>query len=179
MLPGMTPGSAPLSGARLVSGARLAAVARIPGSGFARSAGRMMRVALALLALHGNAVAGEVAPVHLALPLLTTLAFGRSFLEARLDSGPRASPLGFRDNARAALGLLPEALRVPDLYAVDVTEREPRRFAEPLDRMTYASFNLLPRRFSRGTLSLMYATESLPALGDTRRLVGLAFEVDF
>ena len=37
-------------------------------------------MALALVALEGQAVAGGVPPVHLALPVLTTLALGRPFL---------------------------------------------------------------------------------------------------
>src|SRR5262245_41922404 len=138
-------------------------------------------VALILLSSHRNAVAGGApSPVHLALPLLTSLAFGRSFLELHLLSGIDGQRAGFRDRARAALGFLPSALRVPDLYAVDVAEREPLRFAAPVDHTTYASFNLLPRRLAQGrSLSMSYATESLPAMGQTRAFVGLTFAIDF
>lgn len=132
--------------------------------------------ALVLVALRGNAVAGGVPPIHLALPLITTLAFGHSFMEVSLDGD---GPLGFRDRTRAALGFLPAALRVPDLYVLDVAERDPAPFAAPLDRTTYASFNLLPRRFSHGrSLSVLYATEGVRALRNTSTLFGLKFSVD-
>lgn len=122
-------------------------------------------------------MAGDAPPIQLALPLITTLALGHSFMEARLDGDGRA---GFRDRARAALGLLPAALRVPDLYVVNITERDPAPFAAPLDRTTYASFNLLPRRFSQGrSLSVLYATEGVPALRATSTLFGLNFSLDF
>jgi hypothetical protein len=71
-------------------------------------------------------------------------------------------------------------LRVPDLYTVDVTERDPPRFAEPIGRMTYVSFNLLPRRLSDGrSLSLQYATEDVPAMRRMGALIGLRFTVNF
>jgi len=138
-------------------------------------------VALILLFSHRSALAGGAPSVHLVLPVLTSLALGRSFLELHLLDGIDGEPAAFRDRARAALGFLPSALRVPDLYAVDVAEREPRRFAAPVDHTTYASFNLLPRRWAQArSLSLSYATESLPAMGGaSRALVGLTFSIDF
>src|SRR5262249_6748361 len=87
---------------------------------------------LALVALEEHAVAGGVPPVHLALPVLTTLGLGRPLVEVRLGAGiddDRAT--GFRARARAALGFLPAALRVPDRYAVDVADRSPAGFAAP------------------------------------------------
>jgi hypothetical protein len=131
--------------------------------------------ALVALALRGHAVAGDLPPIHLALPVLTTLALGRS----ALDVTNGEAPVGFRARARAALGLLPSALHVPDRYAVDVADRDPARFAAPIDRTTYASFNLLPRRFSGRSLSLLYATEGVPAMRKTSPLFGLKFSLDF
>jgi hypothetical protein len=145
----------------------------------ARSAGPGLRgliVALVALALRGHAVAGGPPSVHLALPVLTTLALGRSVL----DVASGEEPLGFRAQARAALSFLPSALRVPDLYAVDVADRDPARFAAPIDRTTYAAFNLLPRSLSAGrSLSILYATEGVPAMRKTSALFGLKFAVDF
>jgi hypothetical protein len=131
---------------------------------------------LVALALRGHAAAGGPPPIHLALPVLTTLALGRSVLDVAGGEGP----LGFLARARAALGLLPSALRVPYLYVVDVGDRDPARFAAPIDRTTYLSFNLLPRRLSAGrALSILYATEGAPAMRKTSPLFGLKFSVDF
>lgn len=142
-----------------------------------RGIARTTVAALVLVALRGTAMADGIPPIQLVLPLITTLALGHSFMEARLDGDGQA---GFRDRARAALGILPAALRVPDLYLVDVTERDPAPFAAPLDRTTYASFNLLPRRFAQGrSLSVVYATEGARALRDTSTLFGLKLSVDF
>ena len=144
-----------------------------------RSAGRgvqCMITALVALALRGHASAAGPPPIHLALPVLTTLALGRSVL----DGAGGEESLGFRARARAALSFLPSALRVPDLYAVDVADRDPARFAAPIDRTTYLSFNLLPRRLSVGrSLSILYATEGAPAMRKTSPLFGLKFSVDF
>jgi hypothetical protein len=145
----------------------------------ARSAGhgtQCVIAALVALALRGHAIAGDAPPIHLALPILTTLALGRSVL----DVASGEDPVGFRARARAALGFLPSALRVPDLYAVDIADRDPARFAAPIDRTTYASFNLLPRSLSAGrSLSILYATEGVPAMRKTSALFGLKFSVDF
>src|SRR5262249_27571160 len=70
---------------------------------------RLLAVLVAL-ALRGHAIAGDAPPIHLALPVLTTLALGRS----ALDVANGEAPVGFRVRARAALGLLPSALHVPD-----------------------------------------------------------------
>jgi len=131
--------------------------------------------ALVALALRGHAIAGDPPPIQLALPVLTTLALGRSVLD--VANGEKS--VGFRARARAALSLLPSALHVPDRYAMDVTDRDPARFAAPIDRTTYASFNLLPRRFSGRSLSLLYATEGVPAMRKTSPLFGLKLSVDF
>src|SRR5262249_11032058 len=130
-----------------------------------------------LIALRGSAGAGVAPPVELVLPVITSLAFGHSIMQAHIDA---AGPGTFRDRARAPLGFLPAGLRVPDRYVVDVAERDPAPFAAPLDRTTYAAFDLLPRRFSDGrSLSILYATEGVRALRDTSTLFGLRFSVDF
>ena len=154
---------------------RSAVTARSRRARSARHGTQCLIAALVALALRGQAIAGEPPPIHLALPLLTTLALGRSALD--VANGDKS--VGFRARARAALGLLPSALHVPDRYAVDVTDRDPARFAAPIDRTTYASFNLLPRRFSGRSLSLLYATEGVPAMRKTSPLFGLKLSVDF
>ena len=164
--PAMTAWSAPPVTAR----------ARTRDTRSASHGGQCLIAALVALALRGHAIAGDAPPIHLVLPVLTTLALGRSVLGV---AGGDA-PTGFRARARAALGFLPPALRVPDLYAVDVAERDPARFAAPIDRTTYLSFNLLPRGLSASqSLSILYATEGVPAMRKTSALFGLRFAVDF
>jgi len=117
--------------------------------------------------------------VQLLLPLLTTVALGRSFVEKHAGNGV-TEPGAPRLSGRQVLRYLPSLLTVPDLYAVDVAEREPHRFAAPVDRTTYLSFNLLPSRLLGGSsLSLSYATESLPAMRETGRLLRLKFQCEF
>jgi hypothetical protein len=153
------------------------ASARAPSRRPVRGITHITVAALLLVASRGSAAAGGAPPIQLVLPLITTLAVGHSFMEAQLDGD---GPAGFRNRARAALSFLPAALRVPDLYVLDITDRDPPPFAAPLDRTTYASFNLLPRRYSQGrSLSVLYATEGVPALRNTSTLFGLKFSLEF
>src|SRR5262245_57825279 len=129
-------------------------------------AARHLRVVSALVSvailLAAPAHARNGPPAHLALPILS-LALGRSMLDTYVLAR-RDGPFGVQDRGRALLSsYLPRALAIPDLYAIDLGDRPAREFAAPVDSTKYASFNLLPRRFSRGkSLSLGFATESLP-----------------
>jgi hypothetical protein len=148
--------------------------------------GRPRRVAVAgltaavALATSTAATAGDEPPAHLILPLLASVAVGRSLMlsgAARLSGDP-SGILG----RSTFLSLLPSSLTIPDLYAVDPAERDPYRFAAPVNRKTYGSFNLLPARFAAGgtrSLSIAYATESVPALRDSSSLVRIWFELEF
>lgn len=96
-------------------------------------------------------------------------------LRQRLLAVP--SPPSSRDQW---LRLLPASLAIPDLYAVDVGEREPPRFAAPLDETGYGAINVLPAPLRRGrALSLGYLTETPPLAGDSRWRLRLSFEVRF
>jgi len=141
-------------------------------------------VVLALLALGtlraGVAVAGEAPPTQFVLPLLATLALGRSVFDLRANNGITSAPVFARGGVPAKPNFVPSFLSIPDLYAVDVTDRDPPRFAEPVDRHKQLSLNLLPRSLSSDrSLSVVYDTENLPAFRDTSRLIRLKFEVDF
>src|SRR5262245_40356270 len=133
-----------------------------------------------VLATSAPATAGSQPPAHLLLPLLATLAVGRSIQLTYRPARFADDPSGIRGRG-TFLSLLPASLTIPDLYALDVAEREPYRFAAPVDRKSYGSFNLLPARFAGRTraLSLSYATESLPALRDSSSLVRIWFELEF
>jgi hypothetical protein len=116
-------------------------------------------------------------PVHLLVPALTGMALGRSVLTLQ-----SADPAGHPSGRRALFSLLPASLTIPDAYGIDVGEREPYRFASPVDRTDYGSFKLLPEGLigEGRSLSIGYATETLPAsFGDSSWLVRLRFAVTF
>jgi hypothetical protein len=141
---------------------------------------RVLTLAVLLVAFRASAGNAEGPPTQLVLPLLATLAMGRSMYEFHV-SETLANPFGFaRGELPAKPTFIPSFLTVPDLYAVDVTDRDPKRFAAPVDRSKMLSLNLLPRSLSVDrSLSVVYDTESLPALRDSSRLLRLEFEVDF
>ena len=146
--------------------------------------GRPKRVAVAglaaaaVLATSTPAVAGGELPAQLILPVLASVALGRSVTSAAARvPGDRTGIIG----RSTFLSLLPASLTIPDLYAVDVAEREPQGFATPVERKSYGSFNLLPARFAGDSrsLSVGYATESPPAMRDTSSLLRVWFELRF
>jgi hypothetical protein len=133
-----------------------------------------------LVILHGDIATAEGPPVDLILPLIATLTLGQSVLEVAVGgtTADRLAPLG--QTVPRKPGFIPGFISIPDLYAVDVADREARRFAEPVDRSKKAALDLLPRSLSTGrALSLIYDTESLPAFRDSSRLLRLELEVDF
>src|SRR5262245_16830265 len=138
-------------------------------------------VLAALFAVSNATVAvAEGPPTQLVLPLLATLALGRSVFDLRVNNGITGRPGLAPGGVPAKPKFIPSFLSIPDLYAVDVTERDPPQFAAPVDRSKMLSLNLLPRSLSRDrSLSVVYDTESLPAFHDTSRLLRLEFEVDF
>jgi hypothetical protein len=141
---------------------------------------RVLTLAVLLVAVRASAGNAEGPPTQLVLPLLATLAMGRSVYELHV-SETFAHPFGFaRGDLPAKPTFIPSFLTIPDLYAVDVTDRDPKRFAAPVDRNKMLSLNLLPRSLSVDrSLSVMYDTENVPALRDSSRLLRLEFEVDF
>jgi len=138
----------------------------------------MLAVLLATFRVTGAAAEGP--PSQLVLPLLATLALGRSMFQLQMTD--TATPrLGFsRGEVPAKPTFIPSFLSIPDLYSVDVTDRDPPGFAAPVDTSKMLSLNLLPKSLSvNRSLSVVYDTESLPAFRDTSRLLRLEFEVDF
>jgi hypothetical protein len=142
--------------------------------------GGALALALVLAVLSGRqAAAADAPPVHLLLPLLTTVALGRSIADKPFDRGAMRYLESLR-GMRATPTLLPRFLWIPDLYAVDVADRDPRRFAEPVDRDTYFKLNLLPSSLSESrALSVVYDRESLPALGASSNMLRLELRLDF
>lgn len=109
----------------------------------------------------------ESASPQLLLPLLGALAVTRS---AFLLQGSRPQTAALRR-------LLPDSLHIPDLYALDV-DRDPPRFADPVDRDKLVSFDLLPRPVRGAMLSLSYDDEST-RIGESSKLFRLVFELRF
>jgi hypothetical protein len=130
--------------------------------------------------LHSDVATAEGPRVDLILPLIATLTLGQSVLAVAGGgaTADRLAPLG--QTVPREPGFIPGFISIPDLYAVDVAEREAPRFAEPVDRSKKAALNLLPRSLSAGrSLSVIYDTESLPAFRDSSRLLRLDLELDF
>lgn len=117
-------------------------------------------------AVPGRAYAESASP-QLLLPLLGALAVTRSAFFLHTSRPPAAA---FRR-------MLPDSLHIPDLYALDV-ERDPPRFADPVDRDKLVSFDLLPRPVRGGMLSLSYDDEST-RIGESSKLFRLVFELRF
>jgi hypothetical protein len=141
-------------------------------------------LAVVLASFRATGAAAEGPPTQLVLPLLATLAIGRSMFQLQVShevSDTVAHQLGFaRGEVPAKPTFIPSFLTIPDLYAVDVTDRDPPRFAAPVDSDKMLSLNLLPRSLSvNRSLSVVYDTESLPAFRDTSRLLRLELELDF
>jgi hypothetical protein len=137
-------------------------------------------LALLLATLRASVASAEGPPAQLVLPLLATLAMGRSVYELQMTD-TITHPLGFaRDQLPGKPTFIPSFLSIPDLYSVDVSDRDPPRFAAPVDTSKMLSLNLLPRSLALNrSLSVVYDTESLPALRDSSRLLRLEFELDF
>ncbi len=119
---------------------------------------RLVSTTLVVVLLRASSAWAD-GPPQLLLPLLAALAMGRSALELHATSKEATIPGAPR------LGFIPSAIRIPDLYAIDVAERDPRRYAEPVDRDNQVALNLLPRRHRGMMLKLSYDTEELP-IGD-------------
>lgn len=156
-----------------------------PGGAQVADAGRRklrgaLMLAVLLATFRATGAAAEGPPTQLVLPLLATLALGRSMFQVQMTD--TATPrLGFAPGeVPAKPTFVPSFLTIPDLYSVDVTDRDPPRFAAPVDSSKMLSLNLLPKSLSvNRSLSVVYDTESLPAFRDTSRLLRLEFEVDF
>jgi hypothetical protein len=128
-------------------------------------------LALLLATVRASVAGAQVPPAQLVLPLLATLAMGRSVYELQMTD-TITHPLGFaRDQLPGKPTFIPSFLSIPDLYSVDVSDRDPPRFAAPVDTSKMLSLNR--------SLSVVYDTESLPALRDSSRLLRLEFELDF
>ncbi|HJW70809.1 MAG TPA: hypothetical protein VJ829_15770 [Candidatus Binatia bacterium] len=141
---------------------------------------RVLTLVVLLVAVRASTGNAEGPPTQLVLPLLATLAMGRSVYELHVRE-TSAHAFGFaRGDLPAKPTFIPSFLTIPDLYAVDATDRDPKRFAAPVDRNKMLSLNLLPRSLSVDrSLSVVYDTENVPALRDSSRLLRLEFEVDF
>jgi hypothetical protein len=109
--------------------------------------------ALVLIAsvLHARPARAENTRPTLILPLVAALAIGRSVVA--LHTAVTTTP-SFRDR-------LPKQLVIPDGYEIDFG-RDPRRFADPVDRDKLVGFDLLPRRQFGAMLSFSYDEESRP-----------------
>jgi hypothetical protein len=72
---------------------------------------------------------------------------------------------------------IPKRIHIPDLYAVDF-ERDPPRFAEPVDGDRMVALEFVPPGRRRPSVSFVYDTESLP-IGESSDRVSVQFELLF
>ncbi len=126
----------------------------------------LLAVAMMGAALPVRALAEPGSP-QLLLPLLGALAITRG---AFLLHASRPPAGGIR-------AMLPESLHIPDTYAIDF-DRDPPRFAKPVDRRKLVSLDLLPRPVRGTMLSLSYDGESA-RIGSGSKLFRVVLEMRF
>lgn len=110
----------------------------------------------------------------LILPLAVAIAIGQS--AAALHAGSSAAW-----TARARSGLraaLPPQLWIPDLYQVDL-DRDPPRFAAPIDRDKMVGLKVLPRRWHGLMLSVSFDTDSPAPMGRSSQVGSVVLDVEF
>ena len=104
----------------------------------------------------------------LVLPLARALA---------LVTEERASPNARPDTASRFRALIPKRIHIPDLYRID-DERDPPRFAEPVDNDKMVALELVPAAPIHPSVSFRFDKESLP-LGDSSNRLSVEFGFDF
>ena len=118
---------------------------------------------------------------QLVLPLMTVMALGMSAIESSppaesaAPAGPRV--LGVRPPPPRA-SVLPERLRIPDGYAIDLYRPTPR-FAEPFDRDRVVAFDVISRPRHGFTASLVYDQEARQPMQGTGELFRFVVERRF
>lgn len=134
-------------------------------------------LAITALSLAGEARAGS--EPALLLPFRATLAIVERPARAPIATG--TEPRRWRGPAPGAPPpppeFIPKRIHIPDLYAVDF-ERDPPRFAEPVDADRMVALELVPAARRRPGFSLVYDTESLP-IGDSSDRVSVRFQLPF
>jgi hypothetical protein len=130
---------------------------------------------LLTLALGGAARAGE--SPQLILPLLTALALGQTVATAQAEREQNPIRATVNSPPAARLSFLPTRLRIPDLYAIEL-ERDPARFAAPIDADTMVAFDLWNARPKGPRVSVAYDTES-PLIGESSDVLRFEVEIGF
>lgn len=133
-----------------------------------RRAARILLAAVVAATTLSTRAFAEPASPQLILPLIAALAVGRSALEVHAAARSEASGL------RA---MLPKSLHIPDGYEIDF-DRDPPRFADPVDRDQRVSLDLLPRPVRGAMVKFSYDEESAP-LGDGADLLRVVIERRF
>jgi hypothetical protein len=79
--------------------------------------------------------------------------------------------------ALSSPSFIPQRIRIPDLYAIDF-ERDPPRFATPVDGNRFFAFEFVSPRGLRPRLAVTYDAESAP-IGDGWDRVSVEIELPF
>ena len=89
----------------------------------------------------------------------------------------RAAPNARADTASRFRALIPKRIHIPDLYRID-EERDPPRFAEPVDNDKLVALELVPATSLHPSVSFRFDNESLP-IGDSSKRLSVQLEFDF
>ena len=106
---------------------------------------------------------------QLLLPLVAAITLGASAVSGAHQMAHRSS---------GQLSIIPPGMHIPDLYAIQY-DRDPARFAQPIDNDRLVSLDLLPRPHRGWMPSLAYDDESPQVLGRSSTVIRLTIEYDF
>ena len=106
---------------------------------------------------------------QLLLPLVAAITLGASAVSGANEMAHDAS---------GGLSIIPPRMHIPDLYAIEY-DRDPARFAEPIDNDRLVSLDLLPGRRWGWMPSLAYDNESPQVLGPSSTVIRLTVEYNF
>src|SRR5262249_23156826 len=103
------------------------------------------------------------------LPLMAAIALAAGGSQAM--SAANAPPSG-------SFSIIPPHMHIPDLYALD-DDRDPARFAEPLDNDRLFSIDLMPHPQKGWIAYLVYDSETPQVLGKSSSFVRIRLGYDF
>jgi hypothetical protein len=122
-------------------------------------------------------VAWAEGQAQLLLPIVSAIALGASAVET-VQEAHRPPSLLEPPPPRNQAGILPHRLRIPDGYLVDL-EREPARFAAPVNGDRVVAFDVLQRPQQGLSLSFVYDDEERGPFPGTAEVVRFVAEIRF
>ena len=141
---------------------------------------RMLPTALAITALSFAEEAWAGGTPALVLPMRDALAIVERPARAGAPATPSDASSRWRGGTAGAPppSFIPKRIHIPDLYRIDVGDRDVPRFAEPVDNDRQVALEFISAAGPRPSMSFTYDTESLP-IGESSRRVSVRFELPF